>query len=110
MNTSYREDKGIAFDLSTAATQWVVRVPKGETITVVATRFGTWSSGIITIKKSIDGVNPVALSPAVTLGPPGSSTVLAVATDKILGDFDYLHLYPSTTEASASCDLRVSTN
>ena len=111
MNISYRDDVGVAFDLSTLKTKWVVRVPLGSIAVVQASRFGTWSTAVITIQKSLDGANPVALSPAVTLGPPSGSTVFSVITDRIACDgFEYLHISTSTSEASASCDVRVTAN
>lgn len=111
MRANYRNEKGVAFDLSTAASKWVVAIPGDNLVTVQAKRFGLWSSGIIKIERSLDGVNPVPLDTPVTLGPPSGATVFSIATAPIdSGGFGFLHLYPGNTEANAACDLDVFTN
>lgn len=113
MNHSYRQDKGTAFDLSTTS-EWVVPMNGDNVATVIAKRFGPWSTAVMTVRKSLDGVNPIALSTATTIGPPSGATVFAVgmspSNDINVGGFNFLHVRVTTTEASASCDLDAFTN
>lgn len=78
-----------------------IKVEGDTSATIQLTNPGsvTWSSAVLTVRRSLDGKNPVARSPAVTISAVGM-TVVDVADDL------YLHIDVTTAEA-ASGDVTI---
>ena len=79
-----------AFDLNYTNNVWAVDVAKYSTATVQAEAVTTWTTAIITVQRSDDGINGYGLETALTIGPastvvpPGMSTVIDVTGFKFL--------------------------
>lgn len=105
----YIADRGQWFDLNATSNRWSIPVRGYATATVHGVvREGTWATAVLTLKRSNDGLNSVALQDAdsdiTTLGP-GNDQTKRFAT---LG-FDFLHIELTTVEGgTGSADLTVS--
>lgn len=97
---SHREDQGYPMPLTTANYIWAVDVRNWDTGRVSVKRSGVWTTAILTIERSTDGITGQAIGAGVTLGPPGSG-VLSLSTDQLdLQAIDYLIVRVSTVGAS----------
>lgn len=104
---SHREDMGVAFPVGTRNYRWAVWVGDYDTARVTVRRFNAWSSGVITVEQSEDGINGQSIGSGITIGPPGS-TVQSLTTDALdVQSVSWLILRTSTEEAGVECDAIV---
>lgn len=104
---SHREDLGYPMSLTNVNYRWAVDVRSWDTVRVTIRRTGTWSTGVLTIESSADGVTGQAIGSGVTLGPPGSG-VLSLTTVTIDAQaIDYIIVRVSTAEAGVETDVFV---
>lgn len=107
-SVNYRKNgpDGAAFDLSTKSSRWVVPV-QGTLFRVQVNHTGSWTSAVITMYESADGVGQNDVF-GFTITSPGATTYSGTTSEQACRTGGYLIFRPTTTEASASCDITVS--
>lgn len=90
-----------AFDMSLTNNRWAVKTSGADTYTVSAEPLTTWSTGVITIYRSSDGVTPYALESAKTL------TAAEMENQDDCSGYPYLIFQVTTTVASTYVNITV---
>ncbi len=97
---SHREDQGYPMPLTTINYVWAVDVRNWDGGRVTVRRTGVWTTAVLTVEQSADGINGQAIGSGVTIGPPGAG-VLSLSTVAL--DFqmvDYVIIRVSTIGVS----------
>ena len=98
---SHREDQGYPMPLTTVNYIWAVDVRNWDVGRVSVKRSGVWTTAVLTIERSADGITGQAIGAGLTLGPPGAGVLSLSVADAIdLQAVDYLIVRVSTVGAS----------
>jgi hypothetical protein len=93
------------FDLNITENELVYDVSKYAIVSAhaVGPTSGTWGTAVLTIRRSNDGKNPVALETATTIGTGGGMTTAQDCTGYL-----FFHVCLTTNEGAAgSCEVIV---